>query len=212
MRTLTKDMQQALTPAEALDVLKKGNERFVQNLRANRNLLAQVNQTSDGQYPFAVILSCMDSRTSVELIFDQGLGDVFSIRIAGNVINEDILGSIEFAVKLAGCKIVVVLGHTKCGAVTGACNHVEMGNLTGLLKKISPAIQAEHTIVNNRNGTNESFVERVIDLNVANSIREIRRNSPIIRDMEQQKIIEIVGGVYDIDSGTVKFFASDALG
>src|SRR5690348_10858062 len=138
MRTQTKEMQTALTPEMALDILKKGNERFINNLKTNRNLLQQVNETSDGQHPFAVILSCIDSRTSAELIFDQGLGDIFSVRIAGNIINEDILGSMEFGCKVAGSKIIVVLGHTRCGAVMGACDHVEMGNLTALLTKIRP--------------------------------------------------------------------------
>ena len=144
-KTLTKEMQDAITPSMALELLKEGNKRFINNLKVNRNLLQQANETSDGQYPFAVILSCIDSRTSAELIFDQGLGDIFSVRIAGNIINEDILGSMEFACKVAGSKIIVVLGHTKCGAVKGACDHVEMGNLTALLAKIRPAVDDEMT-------------------------------------------------------------------
>src|SRR6187402_355725 len=140
MKTLTKEIQAAITPSMALELLKDGNKRFVNNLKANRNLLEQVNETSDGQHPFAVILSCIDSRTSAELIFDQGFGDIFSVRIAGNIINEDILGSMEFACKIAGSKFIVVLGHTKCGAVKGACDRVEMGNLTVLLAKLQPAI------------------------------------------------------------------------
>src|ERR1041384_4207081 len=136
MRSHTKETQDSLTPELALEILKEGNERFVNNIKAHRNLLQQVNETSTGQFPFAAILSCIDSRTSAELIFDQGLGDIFSIRIAGNILNEDILGSMEYATKVAGSKIILVLGHTKCGAIAGACNHVELGNLTGLLKKI----------------------------------------------------------------------------
>ena len=136
MKTLTKEMQAAITPAMALELLKEGNKRFVNNLKVNRNLLQQANETSDGQHPFAVILSCIDSRTSVELIFDQGLGDVFSVRIAGNIINEDILGSMEFSCKLIGAKIIVVMGHSHCGAIKGACDDVEMGNLTALLCKL----------------------------------------------------------------------------
>src|SRR5688500_9765579 len=136
MRTLTKDVQASLSPAQAIELLKEGNKRFVSNLKVNRNLLQQVNETAAGQYPFAFILSCIDSRTSAELIFDQGLGDIFSCRIAGNVLNEDILGSMEFACKLAGSKVIVVLGHTKCGAIKGACDDVKMGNLTALLDKI----------------------------------------------------------------------------
>src|SRR5688572_18126545 len=139
MKTLTKEMQMSLTPVKAIDLLKEGNKRFVNNLKVNRNLLQQVNETSGGQYPLAVVLSCIDSRTSAELIFDQGLGDIFSVRIAGNILNEDILGSMEFATNVVGTKIIMVLGHTKCGAIVGACNHVEMGNLTTLLKKIEPA-------------------------------------------------------------------------
>src|SRR5919112_2158078 len=135
MKTITKEMQKSITPAKALELLKDGNKRFVNNLKINRNLLQQANETSDGQHPFAVILSCIDSRTSVELIFDQGLGDVFSVRIAGNIINEDILGSMEFACKVAGSKFILVLGHSKCGAIKGACDHVQLGHLSGLLAK-----------------------------------------------------------------------------
>src|SRR5574339_298032 len=145
MKTLTKELQSKITPVQALSLLKEGNRRFVNNLKINRNLLEQVNETSDNQYPFAIVLSCIDSRTSAELIFDQGLGDIFSVRIAGNVLNEDILGSMEFACQVAGSKLIVVLGHTRCGAVKGACNHVELGHLTGLLGKIGPAIHdVEH--------------------------------------------------------------------
>ncbi|NDJ14278.1 MAG: carbonic anhydrase [Acidobacteriia bacterium] len=161
MKTLNKEMQAAITPSMAIQILKDGNKRFMNNLKANRNLLEQVNETSDGQHPFAVILSCIDSRTSAELIFDQGLGDVFSIRIAGNIVNEDILGSMEFACKVAGAKVIVVLGHSKCGAVKGACDHVEMGNLTALLSKIQPAVFDEKSIIDNRNSSNSDFVEKV---------------------------------------------------
>ena len=140
MRTLTKAVRDTLTPTAAIEVLRKGNERFVNNLRANRNLLQQVNETSEGQHPLAIVLSCIDSRTSAELIFDQGLGDIFSCRIAGNVLNDDILGSMEFACKVAGAKAIVVLGHSKCGAIMGACDGVRMGNLTGLLQKVDEAI------------------------------------------------------------------------
>ncbi|MBL7825220.1 MAG: carbonic anhydrase, partial [Saprospiraceae bacterium] len=140
MRTLNKEMQDLITPKEAYNLLRKGNMRFVSNLKINRNLLQQVNETRDGQHPFAVILSCIDSRTGAELVFDQGLGDIFSIRVAGNILNTDILGSMEFACKVAGAKVILVLGHTKCGAIKGACDHVELGNLTHLLQKVKPAI------------------------------------------------------------------------
>jgi carbonic anhydrase len=206
MRTHTKETQMGLTPELALDILKEGNERFVNNLKANRNLLQQVNETSDGQFPFAAILSCIDSRTSAELIFDQGLGDIFSIRIAGNILNEDILGSMEFATKIVGAKIIVVLGHTRCGAIVGACNHVEMGNITTLLNKIQPAIFNEKTTKENRNGSNESFVNNVTHLNIQLTIERIRRESPIISELESEGKIKIIGGIYEVESGKVSFF------
>jgi carbonic anhydrase len=206
MKTLTKDMQNAISPNMALELLKDGNKRFVNNLKINRNLLQQANETSDGQHPFAVILSCIDSRTSAELIFDQGLGDVFSVRIAGNVVNEDILGSMEFGCKVAGAKIIVVLGHTKCGAVKGACDNVQLGNLTGLIGKIKPAVEKENSIIENRNASNSIFVEMVAELNVVESVHNIIGNSPIIASMVESGEITIVGGVHDITTGEVKFF------
>jgi len=190
----------------ALQILKEGNQRFVNNLKANRNLLQQVNETSAGQFPFATILSCIDSRTSAELIFDQGLGDVFSIRIAGNILNEDILGSMEFATKVVGTKIIVVLGHTKCGAIVGACNHVELGNLTNLLKKIQPAIERETVTVEQRDGGNKDFVNRVTELNVNLTIERVRNESPIVAELEQQGAIKIIGGMYDVETGAVAFY------
>jgi len=206
MKTLTKEMQTAITPAMALDLLKDGNKRFVNNLKVNRNLLQQANETSDGQHPFAVILSCIDSRTSAELIFDQGLGDVFSVRVAGNIINEDILGSMEFGCKVAGSKIIVVLGHTKCGAVKGACDHVEMGNLTALLKKIKPAVDGETTTKENRNSANSDFVENVSAINVKLTVKSIMDNSPILKEMIESGKIGIVGGTHDITTGIVTFY------
>src|SRR3989304_4736362 len=171
MRTPNKDIQSAIKPAIALKLLKDGNERFVSNLKLNRNLLQQVNETRDGQWPFAAILSCIDSRTSAELIFDQGLGDIFSIRIAGNIINKDILGSLEFACKMAGAKLIVVLGHSKCGAIKGACDSIKMGNLTTLLAKLHPALEEESTIRENRNSSNGAFVEKVAAINVKRAVR-----------------------------------------
>ena len=206
MKTLTKEMQSAITPSVALEILKEGNKRFVSNLKINRNLLQQANETSDGQHPFAVILSCIDSRTSAELIFDQGLGDVFSVRIAGNIINEDILGSMEFGCKVAGAKIIVVLGHTKCGAVKGACDNVALGNLTGLIAKIKPAVEQEAVTAENRNSSNGVFVENVAELNVSLSVKNILLKSPIIADMVKNGDIGIVGGIHDITTGEVKFF------
>ncbi len=211
MRTLTKEMQAAITPSMALELLKEGNKRFVNNLKVNRNLLQQANETSDGQHPFAVILSCIDSRTSAELIFDQGLGDVFSVRIAGNIINEDILGSMEFGCKVAGSKIIVVLGHTKCGAVKGACDHVEMGNLTSLLSKIRPAVDDEQTTVENRNSGNSEFVEKVATINVRRTVKSIMQRSPILKEMIEKGEIGIVGGTHDITTGQVIFFDDTIL-
>ncbi|MFI3189469.1 carbonic anhydrase [Crenothrix sp. D3] len=206
MKTLTKEMQAAITPAMALELLKDGNKRFVNNLKVNRNLLEQANETSDGQHPFAVILSCIDSRTSVELIFDQGLGDVFSIRIAGNILNEDILGSMEFGCKVAGAKIIVVLGHSKCGAIKGACDHVEMGNLTALLSKIQPAVYDEKTVTEQRNSNNSDFVEKVATINVKRTVHAIMERSPILKEMIESGAIGIVGGSHDITTGEVSFY------
>lgn len=206
MRTHSKETQSSLTPQLALDILKEGNDRFMNNLKANRNLLQQVNETAAGQFPFATILSCIDSRTSAELIFDQGLGDIFSIRIAGNILNEDILGSMEFATKVVGTKIIVVLGHTKCGAIVGACNHVEMGNLTTLLKKVQPAIEKEIVTKENRDGSNASFVNNVTSLNVQLTIDRIRKESPIVAELEQEGKIKIIGGLYDVETGKVDFY------
>lgn len=206
MRTLTRTERDALTPPMALEVLRKGNERFVNNLKTNRNLLQQVNETSDGQHPFAFILSCIDSRTSAELVFDQGLGDIFSCRIAGNVLNEDILGSMEFACKVAGAKVIVVLGHTKCGAVRGACDDVKMGNLSKLLHKIEDAIAIEADTLVNRTSQNEEFVERVARLNVLLVKRQITERSPILAEMIENSEIALVGGMYDVNSGAVEFY------
>jgi carbonic anhydrase len=206
MKTLTKELQQAISPAKALKLLTDGNQRFVNNLKVNRNLLQQANETSDGQHPFAVILSCIDSRTSAELIFDQGLGDVFSVRIAGNILNEDILGSMEFGCKVAGSKIIVVLGHTKCGAVKGACDHVEMGNLTALLTKIRPAVDDENTVTTDRNSSNSEFVEKVAAINVKRTVKAIMERSPILKEMIEAGEIGIVGGTHDINTGIVEFY------
>lgn len=206
MHTHSKESQSNLTPETALQILRDGNQRFVNNLKANRNLLQQVNDTCNGQFPFATILSCIDSRISAELIFDQGLGDIFSIRIAGNIINQDILGSMEFATKLAGSKVILVLGHTNCGAITGACQQVKMGNLTSLLNKIQPAIDQEDTVIENRTGTNPAFVKNVTEINVHLTMDNIRKESPIISEMEKNGEIRIVGGLYDVENGSVAFY------
>lgn len=204
MRTHTKETQKNMSPIEALGCLKKGNQRFLSNLRANRDLLKQVNETSEGQFPFAIILSCIDSRTSAELIFDQGLGDIFSARVAGNVVNEDILGSMEYSCKVAGSKLVMVLGHTKCGAVTSACNHVEVGNITALLSKIQPAVAKIEAIVENV-ATPEN-IELVATENVKLAITEIRKRSAILKELEDNGQIIITGGMYNVETGDVEFF------
>jgi carbonic anhydrase len=206
MKTLTKEMQESITPSMALQLLQDGNKRFVNNLKANRNLLQQANETSDGQHPFAVVLSCIDSRTSAELIFDQGLGDIFSVRIAGNIVNEDILGSMEFACKLAGSKIIVVLGHSKCGAVKGACDHAEMGNLTALLAKIRPAVDDEEVTKENRTSKNADFVENVAAINVKRTVKAIMERSTILEHMIQNGEIGIVGGMHDLATGEVSYY------
>lgn len=208
MKAHTSETQATITPQKALQILKEGNARFVNNLKVNRNLLQQANETRDGQWPFAVILSCIDSRTSAELIFDQGLGDIFSIRIAGNVVNCDIVGSAEFACKVAGSKLVVVLGHSKCGAVKGACDHVEMGNLTGLLSKIQPAVYQENSIGEPqlRNSKNSDFVEKVCDLNIRHSVRSIVSKSFILEHMINSGEIGIIGAKHDLETGKVEFF------
>lgn len=211
MRTLTRETRDALTPHQVLDVLRKGNERFVNNLKANRNLLQQVNETSEGQHPMAIVLSCIDSRTSAELVFDQGLGDIFSARIAGNVLNDDILGSMEFACKVAGAKAIVVLGHSKCGAVKGACDGVRLGNLSGLLQKIEGAIALETETTSDRTAKNDSFVERVAELNVLLVKSQIMQRSPLLAQMVRDSEVAIAGGMYDVESGAVKFYDSRIL-
>jgi carbonic anhydrase len=205
MKTLTKELRDAITPAQAIELLRKGNDRFQNNLKANRNLLQQVNETSEGQHPFAIVLSCIDSRTGAELIFDQGLGDIFSCRVAGNVLNDDILGSMEFACKVAGAKAIVVLGHTRCGAVKGACDAVEMGNLSGLLHKIQEAVALETETVTDRTAANAEFVERVASLHVDLVQRQILERSPILAAMLEAGEIALTGGIYDVETGRVDF-------
>ncbi len=204
MRTHTKETQMSLTPQLALEILKEGNDRFVKNLKANRNLLQQVNETKEGQFPFAVILSCIDSRAPAELIFDQGLGDIFSIRIAGNFINQDILGSMEFACKVAGSKLVIVLGHSSCGAVKGACDKVQLGNLTRMLDNITPAVEAVHE-TGDRSSKNSDFVQKVSDKNVEIAMQKVLENSPVLKEMIDSGDINLVGGMYSVETGKVTF-------
>jgi len=201
MKTHTREFQQTLTPKTAFHVLKEGNERFVNNYKINRNLLQQLTDTRDGQFPFAVALSCMDSRTSVELIFDQGLGDLFSIRVAGNIVNSDIIGSMEYACNVAGSKLIVVLGHTRCGAIQGAADQVKMGHLTGLLQKIEPAAGK----INNSEFDHLDDNGKLTYANVLHSIDTILSESDIIRSLYSEGKIGIVGGVYSVETGDVHF-------
>lgn len=210
MKAHTSETQATITPERALEILKEGNERFVKNLKANRDLLAQVNDTRAGQWPFAVILSCIDSRTSAELIFDQGLGDVFSVRIAGNFVNQDILGSMEFGCNVAGSKLVVVLGHTKCGALKGgldsaAIEGLGMDNLNHLVGHFDPIIKNIIKEGEERSSSNTDLLERLNHHNVLNAIENIRKQSSTLRKMEQEGKIKIVGANYDVETGVVEF-------
>jgi carbonic anhydrase len=213
MKAHSQETQASITPERALQFLREGNQRFISNLKANRDLLQQANETRAGQWPFAVILSCIDSRTSAELIFDQGLGDIFSVRIAGNVINTDILGSMEFACHVAGSRMVVVLGHTSCGAVKGACDQVEMGNLTELLTKLQPAVYQERTVRDPelRNAKNLDFVEKVARINVHRSVKAVIERSFILEQLVEQERIGVIGGVHDLETGRVEFLEEERV-
>ncbi|MFT5049371.1 MAG: carbonic anhydrase [Chlamydiales bacterium] len=202
MRTHTKESQDALSASEALEFLREGNERFQANLRANRNTLEQVNETAEGQYPFAVILSCIDSRTSAELIFDQGLGDIFSIRIAGNILNDDILGSMEFACRLAKSKLIVVLGHSGCGAVGGACDDAQLGHLTGLLAKLQPALER---VRGAGDLPRAELIQKAAEANVEFVVSEIQSRSSVLSTMIEAGEVGIVGAMYSVQSGVIEF-------
>ena len=197
-----------MTPEKSIEALKEGNKRFQNSFSADRDLLEQVKDTTQGQFPFATVLSCIDSRIPVEMVFDQGIGDLFSVRIAGNFINDDILGSMEFACKLAGSKVVVVLGHTSCGAVKGACYGAELGKLTGMLNKIKPAVNAvvHPTNIAERTSANIDFVNEVAAKNVDFSIEGIRSGSEVLAEMERNGEIKIVGAMYDVATGKVTFY------
>lgn len=201
MRKHSKEFLENLTPYQAYELLMEGNKRFINNLNRDHDHLELINQTREGQYPFAVILSCMDSRTSTELIFDQGLGDLFSIRVAGNIVNNDILASIEYAIKYVGSKVLVVLGHTECGAIKSAKQGVTDGHITGLLKRIQPSISKSLLY-----DSNYMFNDTIAYANVENSLEEILNQSDIVKDMFKKGEIGIVGGVYNIDNGKVDFF------
>lgn len=204
-KTQTKETQASISPSEAVQILKDGNARFVNKQTLGRDLNQQVSDTSTGQAPFAAVLGCIDSRVPAEMVFDQGIGDIFNVRIAGNFVNEDILGSLEFSCKAAGSKAIVVLGHVACGAVKGACDHVELGNLTGMLGKIMPAVDAVEES-GDRSSANADFVQKVSDLNVKMAVDAIRSKSPVLKEMEDNGEITIVGAMYDIRTGAVRFF------
>lgn len=195
-----------VSPQTALQFLKEGNLRFVEKQMINRDLPNEAKITSEGQHPFALILNCIDSRVPAELIFDQGIGDIFNTRIAGNIINDDIIGSMEFSCKLAGAKLIVVLGHTSCGAVKGACDHVKLGNLSGLLKKIEPAINSIKTTEGtDRSSKNIEFVNRVAEKNIELVMEDIKQESDVLNKMISNKEIMLIGAMYDISTGVVTF-------
>lgn len=200
----TKASQSALKPSDALKMLKDGNQRFATGHRLGRNLISQVKGTAKGQYPFAAILSCMDSRAPAELVFDQGIGEVFSLRVAGNVVDGDDLGSLEYAAKVAGVKLIVVMGHSSCGAVKGAIEDVKLGNLTALLAKIRPSVESTG---GKADAKNDAFVSKVAEANVRHSMKEIREKSPILRELFDSGAVGLVGAMYDIETGRVTFFA-----
>ncbi len=201
-----------MTPQQALEELREGNARFVAGTPRARNFPAEVKATASGQYPFAVVLSCLDSRQPIEIVFDQGIGDIFSARVAGNVLNEDILGSMEFACKASGAKLIAVIGHSNCGAIKGAIDDVNLGNLTDLLAKIKPAIDAVPDDIQPRTSKNLEFVNAVAEANVRLVMREIRERSPILREMLDNGQIGLVGGMYDLSTGKVRFFENELSG
>ena len=204
-KTLSKSVQAGITPDGAIAILKEGNARFASGKSLQRDYKAQVAQTALGQYPFASFVACIDSRSTPEQVFDLGVGDAFSTRVAGNTVNEDILGSLEYAAKVAGSRVIVVLGHTSCGAIKGACDDVRMGNLTALLEKFKPAVSATKT-EGERNSKNHQFVHDVTELNVKQTVDAIRTRSPVLKEMEDQGKIRIVGALYDTSSGKVLWY------
>ncbi|RDI42075.1 carbonic anhydrase family protein [Aquicella lusitana] len=209
---MTKEKQASMTPQEVLERLKEGNQRFISGQMKNRDLGAQASTTTTGQYPVAVILNCMDSRTPPELVFDQGLGDVFAMRIAGNILNNDLLGSMEFGTKLAGAKLIAVIGHTGCGAIRGACQHAKLGHLTGLLQKIQPAIaQASKATDGKRECTRAEFIDQAAKDNVLMVIKQIQTNSPVIKRLIAEGKVGIVGGMQDLATGQVTFFEDASM-
>lgn len=205
-----KACQEAVTPKLILERFKKGNERFTSGKITDRNFIQQVKATSTGQYPLASVVSCIDSRAPAEIVFDQGIGDIFNARVAGNIVNEDILGSLEFASKVAGAKLIVVMGHTSCGAIKGACDDAKLGNLTGLIAKIKPAVAAIPNDGKDRSSKNYAFVEQVAERNVHMTVQMIRDKSAVLKEMEQKGEIMIVGAMYNVATGKVKFYDAPA--
>ena len=203
---LTKEAQAAITPAKALEMLKQGNKRFVSSKLKKRDILAQVKQTSKGQFPFAALVSCLDSRIAPELVFDQGIGDIFVASVAGNFVNDDILGSLEFATRLAGSKLIVVMGHTDCGAVQGACDKAQLGLLTATLANINPAVNAVQGDYTPRTSKNDKFVQAVTDMNVKLTMQKLRDRSVVLREMIDKGEIGLVGAMYDVSTGNVTFY------
>lgn len=203
--TITQAVQAGITPDKAIEILKAGNARFLAGKTVVRNNKQRVTQTALGQFPFASVLGCIDSRAAPENVFDLGVGDIFTARVAGNTVNEDILGSLEYASKVAGSRLIVVLGHTNCGAIKGACDDVKLGNLTGLLEKFKPAVSAVKTS-GERNSKNHQFVHDVTDMNVQLVVKAIREKSPVLKEMEDAGKIRIVGALYDTSNGKVKWF------
>jgi len=204
LSALTKETQAQITTSAAVEALLEGNKRFLGQSPAERNLVEQVSQTATGQYPFACVLSCIDSRIPTEIIFDQGIGDLFNARVAGNFVNDDILGSMEFACKLAGAKVIMVLGHTSCGGVKGACDHAELGLLTQMLDKIMPAVDAVKTEAGvDRSSKNKDFVNEVAEVNVRMNVEAVTQRSAVLREMAENGEITVVGAMYDVASGKV---------
>ncbi len=201
----TAESQSSITPKKAIELLKIGNQRFVANQVMQRDISTQVAQTGGGQYPFAAVLGCIDSRVPAEYVFDQGIGDIFNARVAGNFVNTDILGSLEFACKVAGSKVIVVLGHSSCGAVKGACDHVELGNLTHMLGNIQPALDAITSDYEDKSSNNSSFVQEVAERNVLLNVSKIKSNSPVLNELYENGEIDIVGAMYDVHTGVVSF-------
>ena len=203
---LTREAQAAITPARALEMLKQGNERFVSGKTLPRDLLAQVRQTATGQYPFAAIVSCLDSRIPPAIVFDQGIGDLFVGRMAGNFVNDDMLGSLEFATKLSGAKLVVILGHTECGAIKGACDAAQLGLLTATLANINPAVKAVQGDYTPRNSANAGFVQAVAEMNVQLTMKKLLDRSVVLREMVDKSELGLVGAMYDVTTGKVMFY------